>query len=834
MRRESRRMQARVTALVMVFGVVPLVSATEADTETQGLEEVVVTAQKRAENVQQVPIAITALNAAALESRGVTNIAQISSFSPNIQIDRASPFAGSSTIISAYVRGIGQNDFAFNMEPGVGLYVDGVYYARTVGAAVDLLDVERVEILKGPQGTLFGRNTIGGAMSVITRDPGKEFAVQGDVTLGALDRHDERGAVDIPLIDGLLYSLISFSSEQREGYEHRIPFNPAQTNVANPVTGAPYTGTTYRTDSPFFVRAVSNYSGSSTQGGENSRTARVKLLFTPTDDFRLLLAADLTDAPEEANPETFLTAYAATPATLFGFIYNACAGGVPLDLGNGNVCTKPRGTVGTSLASVASTSLPLGNFFRTGNIDKSYATGSNFSDVRTWGASATADWRLSDSLSLKSITGYRRLESKFGTDASATPIDMLDTSFTMNQKQLSEELQLNAVAFHERLKSVIGAYYFTEQGGLLDTVTFAEGLLQVYGPNSFKNDAWALFTHNNFAITERLGATFGLRYTEETKYFTGGQSDLNNFGNGFLGIPAVAFPNPANPALLFPIGQNKRDFNNTSVRAGLEYKLTPDVLTYASFAQGYKSGGWTTRLAVPVAVSVGAGAPVDPNKPPQFDPEKADTYELGLKSELLDHRLRLNGAAFWTNYKDMQVVAAPGFTFGAPWFFNAGQARIRGFELESNARLTQHFEANASVGFLDGRYTKLGAVALAGGMSMHDMLINLPRWTASVGGTYTLPLPHDRDAGVHFDYSFKDRMARDSLNTPELVSGSFGLFNTSVFYGPDSGHWQLVLGVENLTDKRYLVTGNNNPSVGVISGTYSPPREWYFTVRFRP
>jgi len=702
-----------------------------------------------------------------------------------------------------------------------------------VGAAVDLLDVERVEVLKGPQGTLFGRNTIGGAMSVITRDPGKEFSARGDVTLGAFNRHDERGSIDIPLVDSTLYLLMSFSSEQRDGYQRRIAFNPATADVVNPITGAPYTGSTYTTDSPNFVRAQSNYSGSSTQGGQFSRTARVKLLFTPTDDFRLVLAGDLTDAPEESNPETFLRAYATTPGALFGFIYNACLGGIPLDLGNGNVCTKSRGTVGTSLANVAATSLPLGNFFRTGNIDTTYATGSNFSNVRTFGASATADWRLSDSVSIKSITGYRRLESKFGTDVAATPNDMVDTSFTMSQKQISEELQLSTRTLHDRLKSVVGAYYFTEQGGLLDTVTFAEGLLQVYGPNSFKNNAWALFTHNNLALTERLGATFGVRYTAEDKHFTGGQSDLNNFANGFLGIPAAAFPNPADPEVLFPIGENKRHFTNTSVRAGLEYKLAPDVLSYASFAQGYKSGGWTTRLAVPVAVSVAAGAPVDPTKAPQFDPEKAATYEVGIKSELLDHRLRVNGAAFWTNYTNMQIVAAPGFTFGAPWFFNAGESRIRGFELESDARITAHFEANASVGFLDGRYTKLGDVALAGGMNLHDMLINLPRWTASLGGTYTVPMPSGRDGGVHFDYSFKDRMARDSLNTPELMAGSFGIINTSAFYGADSGNWQFVLGVANLTDKRYLVTGNNNPSVGVISGTYSAPREWYFTVRFR-
>jgi iron complex outermembrane receptor protein len=821
----------RVAATALLLGVLSsLAAAAENDA---GLDEVVVTAQKRSENVQDVPIAITALNAASLEQKGVTNVTQISNFSPNIQIDRASPFAGSSSIISAYIRGIGQNDFAFNMEPGVGLYVDGVYYARTVGAAVDLLDVERVEVLKGPQGTLFGRNTIGGAIDIITRKPGKEFAFTGDVTVGDFDRHDFRGAVDIPLVDGLMYSSISFSSNQRAGYQKRIPFDPARTSLVNPVTGAPYTGTTFQTDSPFFVRAKPDYSGSDTQGGENSRTARVKLLITPSESFSLLLSGDVTDAPEESTPETLLKTYANSPATLFGFIYNACVGGLSLNLGNGNVCAKPRGTVGTSLGSVAATRLPFASGFITGNIDKTYATGSNFSDVLTWGTSLTADWRLNDTYALKSITAYRHLDSKFGVDTDASPEALLDTSFTMQQKQFSEELQLNINALNDRLKSVVGAYYFTEEGGLLDTVIFGDGLLQVYGPNSFKNHAWALFTHNNFAITDKLGATFGVRYTSETKYFTGGQSDLNNFVNGFLGVPPPAFPDPNNTELLFPTGQNERKFDNTSARAGLEYKFTPEVLGYASFAQGYKSGGWTTRLAVPEIVSVGAGAPIDPTKPPSHDPEKANTYEVGIKSELLDRRLRLNTAAFWTDYKDMQVVSAPAFSFGAPWFFNAGQARISGVELESDARLTTHFVMNASVGYLDAKYTKLGALAIAGGLTTHDMLINVPKWSGTLGGTYSIVVPNDAIVDVHADYSFKDRMARDTLNTPELISSAFGILNASLAYGPSSGHWQLLLGGENLTDKRYIVTGNNNTAIGVITATYNAPRMWYVRVRFR-
>ncbi len=804
--------------------------------ESLTLEEIVVTAQKRAENAQDVPIAITALSAAALEEKGVTNVADVSNFTPNIQIDRASPFAGSSTIMSAYIRGIGQNDFAFNMEPGVGLYVDGVYYARTVGAALDLLDVERVEVLKGPQGTLFGRNTIGGAISVITRKPNGEFGFQGDLTVGNFNRQSARGSINLPLVDGLLYSSVSFSSTQRDGFQKRIGFDPTQVAAINPISGLPYANSTYTSDDAQFVRAKSNYSGSDRQGGQNSRTARAKLLFTPSDDVEFLLTADLTNAHEESTPITLLKTYVGAP---FGLTYNACIAGIdpsgiapPGALPPG-MCDVPRGTVGTSLSDIAATALPYGDHFITNDIDTTYATGSNFSDVRTYGFGGTLDWQFNDNLSLKSITAYRNLDSRFGVDMDGSPIIALDTSFTMVQSQWSEELQLNINAFDERLKSVVGMYYFKEDGGLLDTVNFAGGLLQVYGPNDFENKALAAFTHNNLQLTDQFGLTVGLRYTKETKYFTGGQSDLNGFVARFLGAPPVVFPDQTNTNLLFPTGRNKQDFTNTSMRVGAEYKFTPDMMGYASFAQGYKSGGWTTRLAAPLAISVGAGAPIDPTVPPAFKPEKADTIEVGLKSELLDRRLRLNTALFHTSYKDMQIVSAPGFTLGAPWFFNAGKARIQGLEVEADAKLTASFVMNAAVGYLDAKYTELGALALAGGITKDSKLLNVPKWSTNVGGTYTVGIGADRELAVHADYIYKSDMARDTLNTPELTTQAFSLVNANVTYGSLEGNWQLNLGVDNLTDERYIVSGNNNPGVGAISATYNAPRTWTVGVKFR-
>ncbi len=200
-----------------------------------GIPDIVVTAQKRAENVQDVPIAITAFTASALSERSVTSVAALSNIAPNVTLDAGTPFSGSTAVLSAYIRGIGANDFAFNIDPGVGVYLDGVYLARSVGANQDLPDVERVEVLKGPQGTLFGRNTIGGAISIITHNPGDEFHFTGDVTTGSYRLIQLRGTVDLPIAPGLS-SSVSFSMKNRQGYLKRIPF-PGETNfVEDPIT----------------------------------------------------------------------------------------------------------------------------------------------------------------------------------------------------------------------------------------------------------------------------------------------------------------------------------------------------------------------------------------------------------------------------------------------------------------------------------------------------------------------------------------------------------------------------------------------------------------------
>lgn len=803
---KSALTQACVTAIPLIAMAIP-VQAQEAPASAGLLEEIIVTAQKRAENLQEVPIAITALGADALAAKGLTNVTQVTDFAPNIQIDQASPFAGSSTIVSAFIRGIGQNDFAFNLEPGVGLYVDGVYFARTVGAAVDLLDIERVEVLKGPQGTLFGRNTIGGALSVVTADPTDEFKYKGEMTVGSFHRLDVRGTVNVPLVAERLAASVSFSSKERDGYQKRIAYPGAQGFITD-------TGRFFTARPP----------GGDEQGNENVRTLRGKLAFTPNDDIKLVLAGDASWADEQAAPSTLLGTITDPASQSLASVYNACINlpaSVLSSIGLGAAC-GPRGTVGSLLAGVnvdadpTNNRLTYGNQFITGDIDKSYARGSNYSIVNTYGLSATLDWSLTENIGLKSITAYRNLDSAFGVENGGAPFLISDTSFDMQQEQVSEEVQLTYSGFDDRLKSVVGAYYFKETGSLLDTVPFTEGLVQVYGPNFFRNEAWALFTHSNFQLTDRVGLTVGARYTEEKKLFDGRQQDLNSFALK-MGFPADLYPDPTDLTRVYPLGVNHKKFTDSSVRMGAEYKLTDDVLAYTSYAQGFKSGGWTTRLTAPEPSGIA----------PDFEPETADTYEFGVKSELFDRRLRLNGATFLTDYKNIQVVVQRGIS---PTFENAGTGRIKGFELEAEAAVTSDLTLSGSLGYLDAQYRKLESGTT---IALGNRFVNTPDWTANIGAAYDVHLGRHGDSTLRVDYSYKSTQAKNAENTPALIQEGYGLLNLSAEYNPSDSNWQILTGVRNATDKRFLVTGLTNSSIGNTTGTYSRPREWFLTLRVR-
>ena len=771
--------------------------------------EVVVTAQHRSENIQKVPIAVTAFSSDQIQQRALGKINQVAAFTPNVEIKTSAAFAGSSQILAASIRGIGQNDFSFNLEPGVGVYIDGVYYARSLGAVVDLLDLQQIEVLKGPQGTLFGRNTIGGALNITTREPAKQFHYALDATLGSFSRTDLRGSVDLPLIDDKLLSQVSFSIKRRDGYQRQIPFPGAAGKV---------------NDLGSYVTA-GNQSGGDTRGDENQINLRGKLKWIVTPDLSVLLEADYTKVDQGARPITLIkTTAGPTDTTLFA-AYNGCvAGAAPPFL-----CSN-RGVVNTSFYG-ATDRLFISDAFVTGNIDTTYARGSNYDKLKTWGGSLLVNWSVSPSTTVKSISAYRELHSSFGSENAGTPFGAADASFTMNQAQVSQELQIINSAFADRLKSVVGLYYFNETGNLTDMPVLGEGLIQIFGRNFFRNDAYAAFAHEHLDITDHLGLTFGARYTKERKRFEGEQKDLNSFflrSRGFdpnLPLPPAAIallPDPNDRTRIYPLGVNRQTFSNLSIKAGAEYKFTNQVMAYYSFSQGFKSGGWTARLTDVIS---------PPNDISQltFRPEKAATHELGLKSTLLDRKLRLNLAAFSTRYSDMQVTEFVGIS---PVIRNAGKASIRGFEAEAQGRLGE-LSLNASLGYMDAHYTYLAPGVT---YSINNALVNTPRWSTALGGMWRHDLGGGKALSANLDYTYKSNSHPDAENSPYLASGKVGLLNGAVTFWTRDDDVSLTFGVQNITDKRFVTGGfdQSGPGgIGFVSATYSPPRQWYLTLRIK-
>jgi iron complex outermembrane receptor protein len=252
----------------------------------------------------------------------VTDVASLAGQAPSVTLKSTAAFGGSTATLYSYIRGIGQNDFGFNLEPGVGLYVDGVYLARNIGANVDLLDLDRVEVLKGPQGTLFGRNTIGGALSIVTRDPGNEWKFKGDVTTGRYNRIDVRASMDVPLISDVLRANVSVSTRHRDGYQQRVAYTgyTDQNPIYLLATNGAYGGPTNRNTDEGLAFPITNSTRQNQSGNQNQTSVRGKLLFTPSDRLKIRLIGDYLHVNEAAAPFSLLQV---NQAAYVG-IYNAC------------------------------------------------------------------------------------------------------------------------------------------------------------------------------------------------------------------------------------------------------------------------------------------------------------------------------------------------------------------------------------------------------------------------------------------------------------------------------------------------------------------------------
>ena len=851
-RQRAKRGHRPLRTCAVLAGSLSFMSATAF---AQELEEVVVTAQKRAQNIQNVPIAITAFTAEALKSKGITDIHALSNLTPNVNLDSGAPFSGDSSVLSASIRGIGQDDFAFNLDPGVGVYLDGVYLARTIGANQNLLDVDRIEILKGPQGTLFGRNTIGGAINIVTHTPGTERHFTAQATTGRFNRRDFAFTADLPITDKLL-SSITVSSLVRDGYQKSIPFPSTVPFAVDPPNAYPKAGFDTSTD----------------RGGQNQQVIRGKLLWLQSDNFSLTVAGDWQHQNQSSTAATVLSVQA-TPANIFGFLYNTCISNTPAALNdkvNGpaafispvvtntttGVC-GPR-AAGTGLAPggaplagagyvnkngnnllLSGSPRILWNFAntQTGSIDTTYSNGVSFAKNDVFGTSITGDWSLGNGMQFKSISGYRQIRWDVGIDLDGLPEQIQEVTDSQHQFQVSQEFQLTGSAFGDKLKYATGLYYFKEAGYVHDFVPF-QGILYVYDiQNDVDTTSYAGYFHTDYALTDKFTVTVGGRYSKDKKKFIGGQADLDGFTYKISGcnppsdpaflhlnptIPpgvtcqqALGFPVPGQPLRYFPAGENQQNFNVFTPTVGAQYQITDNVMVYGSWKKGFKSGGWTTRLSQPISSGTQA----------EFKPEIAKTGELGIKSELLDRRMLVNAAVFYTKYNGIQLNVQQG---PSPVVQNAGDATIKGVEVEMQAILGGGFSFNLAGGYLDAKYTFINPDTL---IPPDAKLPKTPKYKVSFGPTYDLSLSNGANMRFGVDYTRAAEIFNDSLNTPELRRPATSSLGAAIHYMAPDDNYEIVLGGTNLTNDRYLTVGSINLAAGEKVGTYNAPKEWYLTAR---
>jgi iron complex outermembrane receptor protein len=718
------------------------------------LQEIVVTARRREENLQTTPVAITAVNAAALEAHGVVNLAKISEFTPNMYTYKVS---GSLGTAGNYIRGVGYGDLALGQDAPIGIYIDGVYNGRNNVALMQLVEPDRVEVLRGPQGTLFGRNTTGGAVSITTHTPTNEFSGMVKASYGTFGEKGVQARIDSGELGstGLKFSVAAQHRQQ----------NGELNNLREPSRRDP---NAYKSDA-FWFKAVGNWD---------------RLSATLSSDY-----SEMSGAPN------YLQIVAANAATL-GFIASSPSFGG----GAYTVTPNPQFTV-PNLATL------------------------QLQTVWAQGTALTLNYEVNDHLSLKSISSlraYKRNDPSPNGPAdlrgnTGTVANPVITSFPglyvldirqSRQSQYTEELQ--ALGDVGDFNYVAGFFYFHEKGYEYGR-TRLPAAIGAFGPNialnftsvldySMVNKSVAGFGQVNYRpsfLDKKLELTGGIRWTKDTK-------NLNQKSTVVRLSSLVT--------------------KNWSFLGSANYQWTDDLMTYAKFSTGYRAGGFNVRATA-------AANPI-------YQPEKMKSWEAGFKTELLDRRVRLNGAAFYNKYRDLQVAQfSPPSTTGAGGSaaVNAN-ATYKGFELETQAVVTEALTFEGSVGYLDAKYKKFPTALVGGAVSAGCLPINnsagvavgqdcaaiadvtnSPKWTYSLGASYVLPRTSYGLWTARATYSHKTAIEWGTLNLPstpfkaQVAGKAYGLLGARLTLSeiPLSGaaRAQLAIFGDNLTNEKYVLQG---------------------------
>lgn len=759
-KRRQKFLRRSAAALLVASGTVAGSGVSQAQTTTPPAAAeaanaepatVVVTARRREESLQDVPVSVTAFSGDQLSKNAVPDIVGLVQSLPNTTMKAS---RATNSTLTAFIRGVGQQDPLAGFEAGVGIYLDDVYIARPQGAVSDIYDVERIEVLRGPQGTLYGRNTIGGAVKYVTRKLRPETDVRLKATVGTYGQTDAVLTASTPVSDTLRVGA-SLAKFKRNGFGKNL------------LTGA------------------ENYD-------KDVAAARLTAEFTPSSNLFIRVSADTSQ--DDSSPKN----------------------GYRLTVGN------------LSKAPI------LDNVFDT-RANLTTALG-HLQQVKQTGASALVEWQINNELTLKSITASRRDTSYAPIDFDSLPTVDLEAPALYKNRQFSQELQLSYNG--KTIQGVAGVYYIDANAyNKFDTLLNGALPLSVYTMGDVDTKAWAVFADGSMNLSDTISVSAGGRYTSDTRQ----AAVLRQLYLGTKGSPEMGNPG----AVLFRTDTNltKADLDRTDTkftpRLSLNWKANADNNVYASWSQGFKGGGFDPRLNV-------VGTKISLAKARAgYEPEEIETVELGLKSQFDKGRIMTNAALFFSNYKNVQIpgsVAVDTDGDGKDDNFagvttNAGKARIKGFELEATARITDAFRLSGMFSYIDAKYTQF----LVAGVDVASQKVfqNTPKQAANLTASYDWPLNMvGKNGTLSLIGSYSYRGATNQFETPNalLDQDAYSLWDASLVWTSTDKRLRAGLHGKNLSNTKYKVAGYLFPTLGLEGSTtafYGNPRTVSATVEYR-
>jgi iron complex outermembrane receptor protein len=709
---------------------------------------------------------------------------------------------------------------------------------------LDLLDLERVEVLRGPQGTLFGKNAIGGVMRLITRKPGPDAQdATLELTAGDFKRLDVRGAFGTTLIEDKLYARVSYVSKQRNGWQKNLDFRcqmvangtpqlagvndgivgwtkdpdgPTGADPNNSIAGvggrgAPIMGVVgSAADNAFALPTRTSARGTDEGcivdrlGDEKVQAARAALRWIATDKFEMNFAADITD-DRSKGPYDLLTA--ANPNTGLGVLFNNAVAlptwGVPWD---GRFIPPNE-------------KISYAGFDDNSKIDGGIET-PNINNVRHWGVSSTFDWSLAHDYGVKLILGHREFDAQWGRDSDASPMPINHTLDTFRDSQDTAELRVSGRLFNGKTDWTAGYFYFDADDvnpniSVLYPCLLGTSCIDRVDTQNTHNTG--LFLNTVTALTDRLSLTLGLRRSEDEKLII--QERFNRAGVYCCGF------DPVTPVLA--------KATSTDPMVSVSYDVTDSIMLYATYQEGFRGGGTTARPTATTRVP--------------FGPETLDNVEIGMKSDLLGKRLRLNVTLFDMTYRDMQIGTAGQDQNGQPaWTTgNDGQAKIKGVEVELTSAVGEHIQLDATIGNTDFQYTRVPtlqdclnkgfpAASCAGLIDVNSEPGRTPKYKLSLGFGYLANLKSGSSVAFHYGVSWQDDTYYGPNNDPLLQAPAFALHNARITWASPNDTWEAALFGTNITDERAIVSKLNFLNLfGTVETTYVRPAEWAMSIKKR-